>query len=68
MLKGYGMSLMRPKGLLILILETLSCAKRRRLTTDTANHMVRDVTDKEIREAIFSMGDNKAPGPDGYSA
>ncbi|GJW84381.1 sodium/hydrogen exchanger 6, partial [Tanacetum coccineum] len=40
----------------------------KQLTTDTANHMVRDVTDKEIREAIFSMGDNKAPGPDGYSA
>ncbi|GJV84096.1 zinc finger, CCHC-type containing protein [Tanacetum coccineum] len=40
----------------------------KQLTIDTANHMVRDVTDKEIREAIFSMGDNKAPGLDSYSA
>nr|GEX99632.1 hypothetical protein [Tanacetum cinerariifolium] len=38
------------------------------LTNDTANHMVHDVTDKEIQDAIFSMGDNKASGPDGYFA
>ncbi|GJR54178.1 hypothetical protein Tco_1404699 [Tanacetum coccineum] len=32
-----------------------------------ANHMVRNVTDREIKDAMFSMGDDKAPGPDGYS-
>ncbi|GJY65054.1 ribonuclease H-like domain-containing protein [Tanacetum coccineum] len=38
------------------------------LSEDIANHMVREVTDQEIRKAMFSIGDNKAPGPDGYSA
>ncbi|GKC25397.1 hypothetical protein Tco_1027547, partial [Tanacetum coccineum] len=37
------------------------------LSNDVANHMVRDVSDQEIREAIFAIGDNKASGPDGYS-
>ncbi|GKD55523.1 hypothetical protein Tco_1288910, partial [Tanacetum coccineum] len=41
------------------------CVDSDQLTNDTANHMVRDVTDKENRDAIFSMGDNKAPGLDG---
>nr|GEX37625.1 putative RNA-directed DNA polymerase, eukaryota, reverse transcriptase zinc-binding domain protein [Tanacetum cinerariifolium] len=39
-----------------------------KLTSDVANYMVRDVSDQEIREAMFVMGDNKAPGPDGYTA
>ncbi|GJZ87926.1 DNA helicase [Tanacetum coccineum] len=38
------------------------------LYEDIANHMVREVTDQEIRKAMFSIGDNKAPGPNGYSA
>ncbi|GKB52176.1 hypothetical protein Tco_0902929 [Tanacetum coccineum] len=38
-----------------------------KLTNDGANHMVRDVSDQEIREAIFAMGDNKALGPDGLT-
>ncbi|GKD53652.1 putative RNA-directed DNA polymerase, eukaryota, reverse transcriptase zinc-binding domain protein [Tanacetum coccineum] len=29
--------------------------------------MVRDITDSEIRGALFSMGDDKSPGPDGYT-
>ncbi|GJU69972.1 polypyrimidine tract-binding protein homolog 2 isoform X1 [Tanacetum coccineum] len=33
-----------------------------------AAHMVRTVTDHEIKEAMFSMGDEKSPGPDGFSA
>ncbi|GJV91873.1 hypothetical protein Tco_1539686 [Tanacetum coccineum] len=33
-----------------------------------AAHMVRMVTDREIKEAMFSMGDEKSPGPDGFSA
>ncbi|GJY63106.1 putative RNA-directed DNA polymerase, eukaryota, reverse transcriptase zinc-binding domain protein [Tanacetum coccineum] len=39
-----------------------------KLEEETANHMVRYVTDAEIKEAIFSMGNDKAPGPDGYTA
>ncbi|GKD35323.1 hypothetical protein Tco_1250832 [Tanacetum coccineum] len=38
------------------------------LTIDVANHMVHDVFDQEICDAIFFMGDNKVPGLDGYSA
>ena len=33
-----------------------------------ADYMVRNVTDADIKEALFSMGDDKAPGPDGYTA
>ncbi|GJZ82960.1 hypothetical protein Tco_0648133 [Tanacetum coccineum] len=38
------------------------------LSNDAASYMVHDVTDKEIRDAIFSLGDNKSTGPYGYSA
>ncbi|GJX42567.1 protein LAZ1 [Tanacetum coccineum] len=38
------------------------------LSSDVANHMIRDVSDQEIREAMFVMRDNKAPGLDGYTA
>nr|GEV88392.1 hypothetical protein [Tanacetum cinerariifolium] len=37
------------------------------LSIDVANHMVLAVTDQEIWDAIFSMGNDKAPGSDGYS-
>ncbi|GJZ78556.1 putative RNA-directed DNA polymerase, eukaryota, reverse transcriptase zinc-binding domain protein, partial [Tanacetum coccineum] len=30
--------------------------------------MVRTVTDQEVKESMFSMGDDKSPGPDGYTA
>lgn len=30
--------------------------------------MVTDVSDDEIKQAMFDIGDNKAPGPDGYMA
>ncbi|GKA03824.1 hypothetical protein Tco_0676605, partial [Tanacetum coccineum] len=39
-----------------------------RLSNEDALSMIDEVSDKEIREAMFSLGDNKAPGPDGYSA
>ncbi|GJS29411.1 hypothetical protein Tco_0490031 [Tanacetum coccineum] len=38
------------------------------LSEDIANHMVREVTDQEIHKAMFSIGDNKALGLDGYPA
>ncbi|GJR19680.1 putative ribonuclease H-like domain-containing protein [Tanacetum coccineum] len=38
------------------------------LTQDEANIMIREVTDDEIKNALFDIGDNKASGPDGYSS
>nr|GEV45003.1 hypothetical protein [Tanacetum cinerariifolium] len=37
------------------------------ISSNIATHMVRDVFNQEIRDAIFCMADNKASGPDGYS-
>jgi len=33
-----------------------------------ATALVRDVSSEEIKEALFSIGNDKAPGPDGYTA
>ncbi|XP_021991414.1 uncharacterized protein LOC110888182 [Helianthus annuus] len=38
------------------------------LNIDTANHMVRQVTREEVKAAMFSIGENKAPGPDGFTS
>ncbi|GJU65543.1 sodium/hydrogen exchanger 6 [Tanacetum coccineum] len=38
------------------------------LDNSKADCMVRDVTDDEIKSVMFSMGDDKAPGPDGTTA
>ncbi|GJY71629.1 RNA-directed DNA polymerase, eukaryota, reverse transcriptase zinc-binding domain protein [Tanacetum coccineum] len=37
------------------------------LETNKAAFMVREVTNEEVKSAIFSMGDDKAPGPDGFT-
>ena len=33
-----------------------------------AEDMVRDISVQEVKDALFSMGDDKAPGPDGFTA
>ncbi|XP_022024451.1 uncharacterized protein LOC110924768 [Helianthus annuus] len=38
------------------------------LSNEKAEFMVRQVTDDEIKKAIFSIAGNKAPGPDGYTS
>ncbi|GJR59889.1 uncharacterized protein Tco_1502051 [Tanacetum coccineum] len=38
------------------------------LDVQKAAHMVRNVSDAEIKSALFSMSDDKAPGPDGFTA
>ncbi|GJX73970.1 RNA-directed DNA polymerase, eukaryota, reverse transcriptase zinc-binding domain protein [Tanacetum coccineum] len=38
------------------------------LTSNEAKDMVKDVTDLEIKNAMFGIGDSKAPGSDGYTA
>ncbi|KAF5815085.1 hypothetical protein HanXRQr2_Chr03g0118881 [Helianthus annuus] len=30
--------------------------------------MVRQVTQEEVKAVMFSIGENKAPGPDGYTS
>ena len=40
----------------------------RKLSILKAEHMVRGVSDDEIRMAMFSIGNDKAPGPDGYTS
>ncbi|GJY33801.1 hypothetical protein Tco_0418270 [Tanacetum coccineum] len=39
-----------------------------RFDVEDAAAMVRSVTSQEVKEAMFSMGNDKAPGPDGYIA
>ncbi|GKE13017.1 RNA-directed DNA polymerase, eukaryota, reverse transcriptase zinc-binding domain protein [Tanacetum coccineum] len=39
-----------------------------RISDDEALFLVEDVSYREIKDALFDIGDNKAPGPDGYSS
>nr|GEW66670.1 hypothetical protein [Tanacetum cinerariifolium] len=39
-----------------------------KLSEEEALKMVANVNDKEIKEALFDIGENKAPDPDGYSS
>ncbi|XP_021991415.1 uncharacterized protein LOC110888183 [Helianthus annuus] len=38
------------------------------LQQNVAETMVRQVTDDEVKQAMFSISENKAPGPDGYTS
>ncbi|GJU61513.1 hypothetical protein Tco_1243348 [Tanacetum coccineum] len=37
-----------------------------KLPDNVANHMICTMSSQEIHDAIFSMGNDKSPGPDGY--
>ncbi|XP_039016262.1 uncharacterized protein LOC120146839 [Hibiscus syriacus] len=37
------------------------------LPPEAATSLIRDVTDEEIKKAIFGQGNDKAPGPDGFT-
>ncbi|GJV10401.1 RNA-directed DNA polymerase, eukaryota, reverse transcriptase zinc-binding domain protein [Tanacetum coccineum] len=39
-----------------------------KLNHEEAMDMIKEVTDSEIKNALFDIGDNKAPGPDGYTS
>ncbi|GJV20529.1 hypothetical protein Tco_1369549 [Tanacetum coccineum] len=39
-----------------------------KLNNEEAIEMNEEVTDSEIKNALFDIGDNKAPGPDGYTS
>jgi hypothetical protein len=38
------------------------------VTEEENNLLIRPVTEEEVREAVFQMEHNKAPGPDGFPA
>ncbi|KAJ9536546.1 hypothetical protein OSB04_un000298 [Centaurea solstitialis] len=40
----------------------------RKLELGDSLHMIRAITDEEIKGALFQIGNDKAPGPDGFSA
>ncbi|GJT26681.1 RNA-directed DNA polymerase, eukaryota, reverse transcriptase zinc-binding domain protein [Tanacetum coccineum] len=39
-----------------------------RLNNEEANNMVKEVSNKEVKEALFDIDDEKAPDPDGFTA
>lgn len=40
----------------------------KRMSEEASNHAGRPITKEEIKEALFSISDGKAPGPDGFTA
>ncbi|GKA35160.1 RNA-directed DNA polymerase, eukaryota, reverse transcriptase zinc-binding domain protein [Tanacetum coccineum] len=40
----------------------------KRISINEANLMIREITDVEIKKALFDIDDNKAPGPDGFTS
>ena len=41
---------------------------QRRVTTEMNADLIKEVSEEEIREAMFDIGAHKTPGPDGFSA
>ncbi|GJX41809.1 hypothetical protein Tco_0256799 [Tanacetum coccineum] len=39
-----------------------------RINDQDAQDMVREISNQEVKDAIFSIGDDKSPGPDGFTA
>ena len=39
-----------------------------KVSTTEAEVMIRDITDEEIKMALFDIDDNKAPDPDGFTS
>ncbi|GKC76070.1 RNA-directed DNA polymerase, eukaryota, reverse transcriptase zinc-binding domain protein, partial [Tanacetum coccineum] len=40
----------------------------KKLTKEEASWMIREVSDNEIKDAMFNIRDNKAPSPDGFTS
>ncbi|GJU88114.1 hypothetical protein Tco_1300537 [Tanacetum coccineum] len=38
------------------------------ISDQSCSNMVRNITDEEIKKAMFSIGDDRAPGPDGFTS
>nr|GEY77705.1 RNA-directed DNA polymerase, eukaryota, reverse transcriptase zinc-binding domain protein [Tanacetum cinerariifolium] len=41
---------------------------KKKLSNDEAEFMVREVSNAEVKKAMFMINNNKAPGPDGYTS
>nr|GEU82374.1 hypothetical protein [Tanacetum cinerariifolium] len=39
----------------------------KKISDETKNNMVREVSNEEIKSAMFNIGDDRTPGPDGFS-
>ncbi|GKB71204.1 RNA-directed DNA polymerase, eukaryota, reverse transcriptase zinc-binding domain protein [Tanacetum coccineum] len=39
-----------------------------KISHEDAENMIKEVTEDEIKEAMFDIGENKAPGPDGFTS
>ncbi|GJX84888.1 hypothetical protein Tco_0335662, partial [Tanacetum coccineum] len=48
-------------------IESLNDLFINKTSQDNADSMVMDITNKEIKEAIFCIGNDKAPKPDGFT-
>ncbi|GKC13183.1 hypothetical protein Tco_1009965, partial [Tanacetum coccineum] len=48
-------------------IEAVMDANGNQVSADSAIHMIRDVTNEEIKAAMLSIGDDRAPGLDGYT-
>ncbi|GKC63003.1 hypothetical protein Tco_1095601 [Tanacetum coccineum] len=46
----------------------LNSLKVTKVTMEDASYMVRTVKDDEVKDALFDICDNKAPGPNGYTS
>ncbi|KAK4380929.1 hypothetical protein Sango_3017300 [Sesamum angolense] len=49
-------------------LEFLRCDLKHSITLEEANLLVAPVTHLEVKEAFFDIGEESAPGPDGYTS
>ncbi|KAL0460951.1 UNVERIFIED_CONTAM: (+)-epi-alpha-bisabolol synthase [Sesamum latifolium] len=49
-------------------LEHLSTWANHLITEEEATGLIAPIQDEEIRQSVFGIADEKAPGPDGYSA
>jgi len=45
-------------------IDVLGRAMSRRLTPSQCSELAKEVSEEEIKDAFFSLKDNKAPGPD----